>query len=145
VNNYDNLADVTIFLQGDPFVHMTICRNELVSNVRTYAFDKTEPFFNTRRHFDYTRLCNATYKVLFGNDPGDLYFADGALLIVQKADILSRPLKFYQRLFEHLCIYRHHNYDGVINAWTMECMWRFIFNPEIPIDPSFYDVVPGTI
>lgn len=144
VKNYDKLNDVTVFLQGNPFDHVTL-EGDLNTNVQSYSFDKTEPFFNTRRFFERTRLCNRTYRIMFGYDPGDLYFSNGAMWIVQKQDILARPLEFYQRLFEHLCIPRSYNEDGVFNAWTMECMWQFIFCPTIPVAPSFYSVVPGTI
>jgi hypothetical protein len=145
VNNYHNLADVVVFMQGNPFAHTEIARSELKEKIQTYPFDKTEAFFNKRRYFDYTRLCNATYKVLFGYDPGDLHFTDGAIVIAQKSDILCRPLTFYQKLYEHLCIPRHTNDHGVINAWTMECMWQFVFNPSLTIADSFYDYVPDSV
>lgn len=137
--NYDKLADITVFLQGNPFDHMTITRHELADHVRTYAFDKTEPFFNSRRILEYTRLCNRTCSVVFGYDPGIIHYSDGAMWVVQKRDITARPLAFYQQLFKHLCIPCKNNSDGVINAWTMEGIWQYVFNPNIPISPSFLE------
>lgn len=149
VERYDTLADVTVFLQGRPFDHMD--RVGGVNDVATEAdlraavasgraFERTQPFCNSRRYFERTRLCNRTYALLFdGEDPGDMYFSDGAQWVALRGDITCRPRAFYERLRAELSVPRSGNMDGVVNPWTVECMWQFIFDPRVPLRRAFFE------
>lgn len=138
VENYDNLSDITIFLQGDPFIHLNKDFSGF-ENVTNYLFTKTGPFFQSDKMLEASGFTRITYLYLFGKIPDYLYFVPGAQWVVMKNDILSRPKAFYVKLLYELSIPRHHSYDGVINAWSMETMWPFIFNPMIPLNIFFYE------
>jgi hypothetical protein len=138
VKNYENISDVTIFLQGDPFLHLN---NNFpgFENISQSLYTHTQPFFTQKIMFEISGFTRITYMYLFGKDPGDLHFSSGAQWVVMKNDILSRPKEFYAKLLHELSIPREHSYDGVINAWTMETMWPFIFNPTVQLNRLFYE------
>lgn len=128
VNNYDCLADVTVFLQGNPFGHITLTEEEVLAQIDSYPYERTEPFFNTRAIHEYTNLCKATYKHIFGVEYDDeIYFNDGAQWIVKKQDIVTHPKEFWEVLYQQVSLPQHSNTDGVVNPWTLEGVWQFLF------------------
>ena len=146
MSRYDSLAQATVFLQGHPWDHVSAeyqkhgTPSGMSTLLRGYAYEKTEPFFNARRHFEHTGLCKRTYETMFeGGAPDRIYFSDGAQWIVLRADLLARPKAFYQRLLEDLSIDRATNTDGIVNAWTMEGVWQFVFDPAIPPAPEYFE------
>lgn len=137
VKNYDHLSNITIFLQGDPFIHVNKDFPGF-ENITDNMFTKTEPFFMDHRMLEISGFTRITFAYLFGIYPDYLHFSPGAQWIVMKNDILSRPKAFYVKLLQELSIPREHPYDGVINAWTMETMWPFVFDPTISLNTLFY-------
>lgn len=111
-DNYDNLDNYTIFLQGNPFDHSP----NIISNLREYMNNpdlKIDFEFLSESILD----CNingcryhsgiplqAVYNQLFKDNRTDLkfVFGAGAQFIVSKARILQRPKEFYLKIVEIL-------------------------------------------
>jgi len=156
VNNYDNLADVTVFLQGNPFDHTTlsvsqahssISIDELSERIKNYPFEKTEPFFTEFRYVEYKQGAHEFYKIMFGHERNPIVFNSGAQWIVQKKDILGRPLEFYKKLYEisinftiTSALVETSKMYHIVNGWVFERLWGYIFDPSIPISPDIYDI-----
>lgn len=129
IKRYNNLADVTVFVQGNPFDHVSVSRDELIRSINTHSYDMTEPFFNTRRIHEHTRLCNRTVKYLFGKNLNqDIYFTDGAQWIVKKENIINKPLEFWLRIYNDVARVQTTNWEDVVNPWTLEGVWQFLFD-----------------
>jgi len=132
-DNYDNLADYTIFLQGNPFDHSP----NIISNLNNY-------FNNKDLSIDFEFLsenilnCNLsgcpyhsglplieTYEILFDErkEYMEFQFGSGAQFIVSKQRILQRPKQFYLKIVEML--------DKDINpieGFVIERFHKLIFN-----------------
>jgi hypothetical protein len=132
-DNYDNLADYTIFLQGNPFDHSP----NIISNLNKYVN-------NTNLSIDFEFLSESilnsnlkgcphhsglplieTYEKLFGerNENMKFIFGAGAQFIVSKKKILQRPKEFYLKIVEML--------DKNINpieGFVIERFHKLIFN-----------------
>lgn len=134
VHNYDNLADYTVFLQGNPFAHMCIVgREQLAGALADYKYTKTEPFFNSNKHHEYTGLVKTAFNSLYGYTlESEVYFTDGAQWIAKKSDILNHPRSFYQDILDRLKVPNGSNLGGpgMVNAWTLEGLWQYIWNPD---------------
>lgn len=127
--NYDNLADVTVFLQANPFDHVSVSRHDLMSYINTYNYSVTEPFFNTRRIHEHTNLCKKTFHYLFGRGyDNDIYFTDGAQWIVKKENITNKPLSFWFKIYNDVNKIQTTNWEDVVNPWTLEGVWQFLFD-----------------
>jgi hypothetical protein len=118
-DNYENLADYTFFLQGNPFDHSP----NIIFNLNKYIN-------NTKLTIDFEFLseiilsCNfnnghgpmeSVYKKLFGNYSGNetFTFGAGAQFIVSKKNILQRPKEFYLKIIE-LLQYNIHPDEGFV-------------------------------
>jgi len=111
-DNYENLGDYTIFLQGNPFDHSP----NIISNLNNYVNNKELSIdfeFLSERVLD----CNlkgciyhrglpimTTYEKLFGErkENMEFIFGAGAQFIVSKKKILQRPKEFYLKIIEML-------------------------------------------
>jgi hypothetical protein len=121
VDNYDELAKYTIFVQGNPFEHSPdLCGK--IDNI-TNVLESGNPFpdfYWLTRHmfrtdFEYKREPNCklwpnikyAYEKVFGSEPTMecLIFGGGAQFCVSKERIHERPLYFYKNIldiFEHV-------------------------------------------
>lgn len=130
---YYNLADFTVFLQGHPFDGMQgVTASNIGQKFANHFFNENiyEPAFwpaNQLIH-DNTDLCKKCYVELFEENSPEIYFSPGAQWIVPKTYILSKSLKFYKNLLREVSVHHSHHRDGIINPWTIEGMWNFIFN-----------------
>lgn len=140
VNNYDNLDDVTVFLQANPFDHLTILVGwrALTNSEIDIAIDKMNKEIND--------MCEFTtfYQVLY-NDPNLTngvntktasiqYYGEshdyftvcpGAQYIVPKKYILSRPLEFWKTL--QFAMYNNEE----LNGYCQEQLWYLAFKHKI--------------
>lgn len=114
INNYDNLDDYTFFLQGNPFDHSS----NLFKNIDELILNNPERNFYwiseriVEGDFEYIRepyfhmfgQLKLAYKFVFGDEPQieTFKFGAGAQFVVSKKNIVSKPLEFYQRLFDFL-------------------------------------------
>ncbi len=111
-DNYDNLSDYIIFLQGNPFDHSP----NIITNLRKYVDD---PNLNIQFEFLSERIlkCNLSgckyhpgiplinvYEKLFDTRLTrlDFIFGAGAQFIVAKQNILKHPKQFYYRIIQLL-------------------------------------------
>lgn len=125
-DNYDNLDDYTVFLQGNPFDHSP----HLIYNLNKFINNKNKRdfVFLSERILECSIFgghCHGpmkeTFEHLFGNHTGNekFIFGAGAQFIVSKKNILSRPKSFYLQIInllnydihpmEGFCIERFHN------------------------------------
>lgn len=132
-DNYDNLAEYTVFLQGNPFDHSP----NLISNLNKHID-------NTQLNSDFSFLsefiydCNLTrclhhnglplknvYEKLFNERKNSLNFkfGAGAQFIVSKKIILQRPKEFYLNIIEIL-----ENKMYPLTPWVIERFHKLIFS-----------------
>jgi hypothetical protein len=133
-DNYENLDNYIIFLQGNPFDHSpNIIKNiNLISNNVNFNDD----FLFLSEHILNTNLNNCpyhfglplrnVYNKIFGNDNNDIdidiMFGAGAQFIVSKKAILKRPINFYQNIVKLL------EYDiNPIEGFVIERFHKLIF------------------
>ena len=133
INNYDNLDDYTLFLQGYPFDHI----NDLESFLLKFKNSTDKSFMLIYRHKYVTTLESDWthpglplvhfFNIFFdkkGNfSPSHPFeFGAGAQFIVSKESILSRPKSFYERIIKLL------DYDiNPIEGFCLERFWHMIF------------------
>jgi hypothetical protein len=111
-DNYDNLDDYTVFLQGNPFDHSP----NVITNLVKYINDE-----NLQLDFEYLSerivTCNLTgdelhkgipliavYEKVFGEKKTEMpiVFGGGAQFIVSRERILKRPRDFYLNIVKLL-------------------------------------------
>lgn len=136
-DNYDNLSDYTIFLQGNPFDHSP----NIISNLNKYIN-------NTDLNIDFEFLsesvyeCNLygcshhdglplieVYEKIFNLIPDEdiknknFKFGSGAQFIVSKNKILQKPKDFYLKIVELL-----NNEINPIEGYVIERFHKLIFD-----------------
>jgi hypothetical protein len=114
-DNYDNLEEYTVFLQGNPFDHSP----NIIHNLTELINSENSNSLNTNFHFLSERIidCNLSgcvwdmslplkdvYEKLFGERKESMgfQFGQGAQFIVSKKQILSRPKDFYLKIIDLL-------------------------------------------
>ena len=132
-DNYDNLSDYTIFLQGNPFDHSP----NIISNLNNYVNNKnlsidfaflSERILNCNLsgcHYHEGLPLIETYEKLFGErkENMEFQFGAGAQFIVSKQKILQRPKEFYLKIIEML----DKNIDP-IEGYVIERIHKLIFS-----------------
>lgn len=149
VNNYNNLDDVTVFLQGNPFEHLQLLvgwRSKLTEDEINIVIDKINNEIND--NCDFTTF----YQVLY-NDPNgtngvntqnacNKYYNEnydnftvspGAQYIVPKKYILSRPLEFWKKL--HLAMYNNEE----LNGYCQEQLWYLAYKHKMNNEVGNHD------
>ena len=132
VRNYDNLADITIFLQGNPLEH---CKN-LFESLEGIRYQKI-PFQyyglseglitcdgNGRPHCGVTHLpLGKLYTHLFDKVPPDVFVCNSAGQFAVTKDLIRRnPVHLYEKCLMTL------SYDiNPIEGFCMERMWTSLF------------------
>jgi hypothetical protein len=109
VDNYDNLAEHTAFLQGNPFDHSP----NILKNL--HNFDTNTDFHWLSEQIIYSTFTSETkwiqckniyetYKKVFNKiiENDDCVFGAGAQFIVSKRAILNRPKIFYENIVKLL-------------------------------------------
>lgn len=131
INNYDNLGDEILFLQGNPFDHeknWNIYQN-FIDGKADYTKYKTFDIVSTQKHFfqsnpRYTTL----FKEVFDDSsnkclivpPHRFEFSSGAQYIVKKEAILNRPIEVWQKLYDI-------SLKSEQFPWDVERLWMYIF------------------
>jgi hypothetical protein len=136
VNMYNDLPDITVFVQGNPFQHITKLKENSAKELNSffknhnYSNDRAEPLL-TELMVDFAPYTARCFRdCLDGIIPNPITFSPGAQWIVPKECIHSKSLGFYKRLLNELKIDKVSNNDGVYNAWNMEGMWQYIFSKD---------------
>ncbi|KAL8867798.1 MAG: hypothetical protein Q9174_005429 [Haloplaca sp. 1 TL-2023] len=166
VSRYDELADVTLFLQGRIDDHVNISLDEMKQiSLQTPPGEVTTFPFRELERFDYwggipwdkypcwkrwsamdSRKMKETPIELFQkyisetNDvPEAIGFAPGAIFAVRKETIRKHSKDYYQRLLEKMFLgdMAHPNPE---TGHYMERFWLAMFNPEEYVQWSKYDI-----
>lgn len=135
-DNYDNLADYTVFLQGNPFDHSP----NIVSNLTNYVVAN-----DLNLDFDYLSEtlveCNLTgcvhhhglplietYEKIFNERKEfmEFKFGAGAQFIVSKQTILNKPKSFYDDIVSML-----QNAVDPIEGYVIERFHKLIFETQL--------------
>jgi hypothetical protein len=153
IQNYDNLPDYVIFLQGDPFSHMQYTQytleNSIIdilktcpSDVVTFNYECNQP-----NSVYPGLLLDEYFKYIFDNPVPTYYkFYPGCQYIVPKHRIKGYPKHVYQRLRFMLQNNNMNNYTAhfgsnqfdkwSINPWTFERLAYYLFT-NTPITKTF--------
>ena len=131
-DNYDNLADYTFFLQGNPFDHspniitnIHICVNDQTMNIGFEIL--SERIFRSNLsgcpHHSGIPLIE-TYEKVFNErkECMEFIFGAGAQFIVSKQRILQRPKEFYLNIVKIL-----ENEINPIEGFAIERFHKLIF------------------
>lgn len=142
VNNYDNLADCNIFLQGDPSFH---CRS-IFSQINNINEIDNYPIFFGAPHNEtiFSMKCPSHtnglpmyyfFDLLFGMKlapSSKIIFYPGAQFAVDKETLLCRPKRFYQFLLKFL------SYEiDPIEGYIVERLWPYIFDKTLPLSSKY--------
>jgi hypothetical protein len=131
-DNYDNLADYTIFLQGSPFDHSPNIISNLYKYINNQELDINFEFLSETildcnlsgcKHHSNLPLVDV-YEKLFNQRINDMdfKFGAGAQFIVSKKNILSKPKEFYSKIVEIL-----QNNINPIEGFVIERFHKLIF------------------
>ena len=129
INNYDNLSEYTMFLQGQPFDHTPYLESILASDEWKKPFHvMSANIFNLTVNCDsnpYTML--ELYNILFNRKKTEFsfWFGAGSQFCVSRATIRSRSKEFYQKIYAILA--RDVN---PIEGHAIERFWPMIFLGE---------------
>ena len=137
-DNYDNLTDYIIFLQGNPFDHSPNIMYNLNKYVTNTDLSIDFEFLSEKiihcnlsgciHHPDYLPLIE-TYEKLFNIRKNfmDFQFGAGAQFIVSKRKILQRPKEFYLKIVKML-----ENNINPIEGFVIERFHKLIFTQLKP-------------
>jgi len=134
LENYDSLADVTFFLQGDPFDHgkrtLRFLKNPAMGagDISCLANGHTDCHnFICPLHPEIAPTTKHICQEMFIDHNGYNRYGPGALLRVSRDTIQCRSTSFYRRLIQFL------DYDvNPIEGFSMERLWSSsVFNPNI--------------
>lgn len=140
VNNYDNLDDVTVFLQGNPFEHLNTLvgwRNYLTDDEKQIVINKMnneinndskfttfyQVLYNDPKYVNYVYTSAACLKY-YGEQHERYTVSPGAQYIVPKKYILSRSLEFWKTLQKAM-------YNDELNGYCQEQLWYLAFTHTI--------------
>lgn len=135
-DNYDNLDDYTVFLQGNPYDHC----DQLDEKIHLFTNNMSSDFeFLIGGNYPKLLTCNLngcphhdglplreTYKKIFTDDkpePQEIIFGAGAQFIVSKNKILSKPRDHYLKVVQLL-----ENDISPIECWVIERFTKLIFD-----------------
>jgi len=158
IENYYNLPDYVIFLQGNPFDHMHgITPDNLQQQINALINSKPTsalPLFhnyNNEHHNQYPDLKVGQYFSLFFNTQliENVSFSSGCQYIIPKHIILNKPIQFYSKIHSMTIIGDFNNgirmttnmahfeeYDfncNGINGWILERLLAYVFS-DIPVN-----------
>lgn len=133
VENYDNLADVTIFTQANPFDHSPDFCNLLPSVSSThftwlgiYPHPIYKQCLHNRQMYDRYLPDIAEGLNLIDKLPEVYFFQAGALFSVPKETILRHPKEFYQKGLTFFADDEPNDVSPAAHGY--ERLWEYIFN-----------------
>jgi nucleoside-diphosphate-sugar epimerase len=153
INNYDNLPDYVIFLQGYPFDHMNpIVPEEFQEKIDNLIDSKPKDILcfmqqpYVERHYRWPSIKTVEYCKLFftPNFLEGTIFSAGCQYLIPKQNILSRPIQFYMRIQGMLLNQKqltidiasegHYEYEPhSMNGWCLERLLGYVFSIQVPL------------
>ncbi len=136
INNYENLSNWTVFVQGNPFDH---CPNfyEKIDNLYENIENNIEPkekfnFLSDTVYYSEISHCpyhsgiplKKVYNDIFETNEEErpIIFSPGAQFYVSKKLILTKPKNYYEKIIKLL------DYDiNPIEGFCIERLWKYIF------------------
>lgn len=150
VNNYDNLDEVTVFLQGNPFDHLqSLSGWRVISDMseKMIVIDKMNTEITDDSGFatfyqvlynvpNYTNNVNTKEACLkyYNKDYNHFTVCPGAQYIVPKQYILSRPLEFWKTL--HQAMYNNEE----LNGYCQEMLWYLAYTHNMNYNVGNHDI-----
>jgi len=149
VNNYHNLDDVTVFLQANPFDHISILvgwraitsneeKDIVVHKINTEIDDNSDfsTFYQVLYNVpNWTNSVNTKQACIdyYGESYDTFTCCPGAQYIVPKKYILSRPLEFWKKLHEAM-------YDNErLNGYCQEILWYLAYKRQMNYQVGNHD------
>lgn len=140
VDNYDNLDEHIIFLQGNPFDHSP----HLINKIKNLNYDEeftyiSEIIFTTNldeqisRYYDCCKDIKKIYTKLFNIEPKNhqfIFFGAGAQFMVSKNLILKHSKEYYEEIVKML-----HYSSNPVEGYSIERLHFHIFMGH-DIDPA---------
>jgi hypothetical protein len=133
VNNYHDLAEVTIFCQGSPFHHCPDFLEQTKLEVTDYRpYGSILTCTNKGLPHAFLRLLPQFHKWILGTNPPPSYdFVSGANFGVVKDLITVRPLPFWENALQLCCQFNENTYLKTTGSpWMFERLWQYIFTTD---------------
>lgn len=130
IRQYDDLADVTLFCQGDPFAHcypfVARANDPQLMTWQGEPFLWLSNWMATDDRMGHPNQINlpvgALYDDIFGRQgPDHFEFGAGASFAVRRDLILKKPKSWWENAYR-ICQERHPEYP-----WQCERLWAYIF------------------
>jgi hypothetical protein len=140
ITNYNNLPDLTIFLQGDPRSNpVKYTYEEVIDEINKYHAYELKTILTWEGCTDlkeyWLKNCKILNDVLFDTDNDIVKYSSGVQYVIPKNLILNRPLDMYKKIHDSIIkfgnnplVAERENLDLGIDAWTIELIWGNIFN-----------------
>lgn len=146
IENYDNLPDHVVFLQGHPFDHLKEHNinflNDCIQSINNSDVTIPLNYIVQEPQNKYTRTCES-FKALFDSPlPDKVNVCWGAQYIVPKSCILNRPKEFYEVIRKVMVDVNNTQYimtNCLVCPWTLERMWLYIFDKSIKTKDVKYE------
>ncbi len=142
VENYHQLPDYLVLLQGNPLEHCPGLFSILESHRPTQkviplsANYKRELITEDFNWGGFHECMDQMFEFIQVKRPSSIGYASGAQYIVPQKVIQARPQEFYQKLIPKL------NYDICpLEGWVMERMWPTVFGIPHQTDKIKFDIV----
>lgn len=144
ISRYDSLPEVTIFTQGNPFDHSPKFLDFLRFFDRSkqpsipFQFVSSYKLTTTFKECPYHKEIPMKFvsDQLFGlRDDQEFAFCPGAIFVVSKTAILSRPIDTYIYI-KYLLEYANNPVEG----YVIERLWNIIFDPDSASKGSLVDM-----
>lgn len=144
ITYYDQLPELTIFLQGDPRSNpIRYTYAEAVEEVNKSHEIKFQTILSPNYNIDldnyWLKSCKVLNDKLFSNIREAKYSPDSQYTI-PKENILSKPLSFYKMLHEEVLKFGNKNLDANsqdlsegIDPWTLRTLWGNIFDNSLKL------------
>jgi hypothetical protein len=149
IEYYNNLPDLTIFLQGDPRSNpISFTYQEVIDEVNKdheYELKTILTWEGNTIDSDYwLKSVEILNNILF-IDGKKIKYSSGVQYVIPKECITQRPLDLYLLLYSLVLKFGDKglnsnkiNINDGIDAWTMELIWGNIFNKTIKLQPTYY-------
>lgn len=153
IEHYNNLPDLTIFLQGDPRSNpVSFTYQEVIDEVNKDHKNELKTILTwegkTNINDYWLKSCLILNNILFESDSNIITYSSGVQYVIPKEIILNRPLRLYEVLYNQVIKY---GYKGLIadrrdlsngiDAWTMEIIWGSIFNIDLKLTNDYIDKI----
>ena len=147
IEHYNNLPDITIFLQGDPRSNpISYTYEEVVETInKGYNTDKAETILTWQGRSiinDYfLHSVPILINKLFENISTIVNYSSGVQYVLPRCIILNRPLDFYILLHSQIIQSKDQITNDSLNAWVLEPVWGVIFDTTKILKSNYRELI----